>query len=106
MTSVAARLDRALRAANIAIVGVSITDEANRATWRVHPPELQAAAQPIIDAFVIPTAAELLDEEAQRETDLRILKAIVIELHAILPAPKPTLAQLRASIIARYKALA
>ena len=106
MVSLAARLDLAIKAQGIAISGVSIGDEANRATWRVHPADKQAEAQPVIDAFVLPTEAQLADEEAQRETDLRILKAIVWELHAIIPAPKPTLAQLRANIIARYKALA
>lgn len=38
-------------AVTVPIVGVSIGDPADKATWRVSPPELQAQAQPIIDAF-------------------------------------------------------
>lgn len=48
---VSARLDQALKVKGIPIVGVSIGNEADRATWTVQPPELQAQAQPIIDAF-------------------------------------------------------
>ena len=51
MANIAARLDRVLRAAGLAIVGVSIGDEANRATWTVFPADLQTAAQAYIDAF-------------------------------------------------------
>ena len=51
MSNIAARLDRVLRAAGLAIDGVSIGDEANRATWKVVPVSLQAAAQPHIDSF-------------------------------------------------------
>ena len=50
-TNVAARVDRALRAAGLAIVGVSIGDPSDKATWKVQPQNLQSAAQPTIDAF-------------------------------------------------------
>jgi hypothetical protein len=105
--TLAARLFQAITAAGVPVVSVSIRDPQNRATWTVHPAELQAAAQPIIDAYVLQTGQELLDEEALREVDLRVLKAIVIELHALVPAyaGKPTLAQLRDAILARYKVL-
>lgn len=108
MITLAARVDQYLRAQGLAIIGVSIADDANRATWKVHPSDLQAAAQPHIDAFVLPTAQQILDEEASREADLRILRAIVMEIFAIIPAHagKGTLIQLRNNIIARYKALA
>lgn len=46
-----ARVDAALRAAGVAITSVSIGDAANRATWKVQPANLQAQAQPVIDAF-------------------------------------------------------
>lgn len=107
MLLLAARVYTAIRAAGIVIESVSIGDDADRSTWRVSPASQQAAAQPIIAAFVFPTAQQLLDEEADREVDLKVLKAIVIELHAAIPAwaGKPTLAQLRSNIIARYKAL-
>ena len=50
-TTLAARLDRAIKAAGVAIVGVSIGDPVNKATWKVQPSSLQTAAQPTIDAF-------------------------------------------------------
>lgn len=46
-----ARLDAAIKAAGVPIVGVSMGDITNKATWRVHPAALQAAAQATIDAF-------------------------------------------------------
>lgn len=49
--NLAARLDRAVRAVVPTLVGVSIGDTANKATWKVHPPNLQASAQATIDAF-------------------------------------------------------
>jgi len=52
--NIAETLDQQLRTAGIAIVSVSIGDPANPATWTVQPPDLQAAAQPTIDAFDIP----------------------------------------------------
>lgn len=50
-SQLAGRLDAALKAAGVPIIGVSIGDTNDKATWRVHPPSLQAAAQPTIDAF-------------------------------------------------------
>lgn len=44
-------LHRALIAAGVPVVGVSIGDAANKATWTVQPADLQDEAQPIIDAF-------------------------------------------------------
>tara|TARA_R110000824_G_scaffold76509_6_gene193856 strand:+ start:2694 stop:3077 length:384 start_codon:yes stop_codon:yes gene_type:complete len=52
--NLAGTLDQQIRAAGIAIVSVSIVDAANKSTWTVQPPELQASAQPIIDAFNVP----------------------------------------------------
>lgn len=54
MLNIAGTLDGQLRAAGIAIVSVSIGDAANKATWTVQPPELQASAQPVIDSFDTP----------------------------------------------------
>ena len=53
MLNIAQTLDQQLKAAGIAIVGVSIGDPTNKSTWTVHPPELQASAQSVIDAFDI-----------------------------------------------------
>lgn len=105
MTNVAERLEKALRNAGIAITDVSIGNLDDRSTWKVQPASLQAAAQPVIDALVLPTAAQLLDEDAQRDVDVKALKALVIEIYPFLGAGKPSLVQLRANIIARYKAL-
>lgn len=49
--NLAGRLDRAIKSAGVPIVGVSIGDPANKATWKVSPPSLQIAAQPTIDVF-------------------------------------------------------
>lgn len=49
--TIEARLDRAFKDAGLSVESVSFVDLADKATWRVQPPELQAAAQPIIDAF-------------------------------------------------------
>lgn len=49
----AQRLYAAIRAAGVMITGVSVFDVTNRATWTVVPANLQADAQPIIDAFTI-----------------------------------------------------
>ena len=50
-TPLAARLDAAIKAAGVPITGVSIGDQATKATWRVDPSTLQAAAQRTIDTF-------------------------------------------------------
>ena len=105
MGDIAARVHSALTAQGVVVESVSIGAASDRTTWLVHPSSEQTAAQPIIDAFVEPTPQQLADEQATREADLQILRAIVIELHAIVPTPKPTLAQLRSNIITRYKAL-
>jgi hypothetical protein len=80
MASLAARLDAAIRAANVPIVGVSVGDPANRATWRVHPSSLQAQAQPVIDAFD-PNDPALVgaekDADAARLSDDLALRALV-----------------------------
>ena len=49
-TNLAARLDRAIKAAGVAIDGIS-PDPAAPGGWRVSPPHLHAAAQPTIEAF-------------------------------------------------------
>jgi len=49
-SSPAAVLERALRDAGVAVVGVSIGKRNDRSTWHVQPEALQADAQPIIDS--------------------------------------------------------
>lgn len=107
MKTLAARLDAAVKAAGVPILSVSVGSEQDRTTWLVEPRALQGQAQPILDAFVMPSADQLLDEQAISDADQRILRAIVVELHAAIPAwaGKPTLVQLRNNIITRWKAL-
>jgi hypothetical protein len=69
MLNIAGRLDQQIRDAGVAIVGVSVTDTTDKATWTVQPPELQASAQPVIEAFDI-AAEELLSQFA----DLRVTR--------------------------------
>ena len=53
--SLESRLVRALKQAGVEVTGVVFHDRTNKATWTVQPANLQNAAQPIIDAFVITT---------------------------------------------------
>jgi hypothetical protein len=105
MAKIAAYLDAAIRAANIAIDGVSIGDDANRATWKVTPATAQAQAQPIIDAFVLPTAAQIADEDAQRDVNEKKLQAVALALWEAIPSPTLTKVQMKNRAMAIYKAL-
>lgn len=58
ITSLAARLDAAIRVAGVAISGVSIGIPGNKATYLVSPSNLQSTAQATIDAFDDSQAAE------------------------------------------------
>jgi len=49
--NIAGMLDAQLKAAGLPIIGVSIGANDDKSTWTVQPPELQAQAQPIIDAI-------------------------------------------------------
>lgn len=101
----AERLDKAIRAAGVAIVGVSIGSEQDRSTWRVEPATLQAAAQPVIDSFEAPTPNTLLDEAAVRDTSRKELRAVAEALWECIPNPTMTKAQMRVRAIAIYKVL-
>ena len=100
----ARRLRETIRAAGVPVEDVTIGSD-DRATWRVSPANLQAQAQPVIDAFQLPTAAQLLDEEADRETGERKLQAVALALWECIPSPKLTRAQLRARAVETYKTL-
>lgn len=110
MTSLAARLDAYLKASGVPIVSVSIGRDDDRATWRVVPESLQGQAQPWIDAFVEPTAEQLLDDEAQRQVDgQRAIRTTVFWVLRRLLGRNPTAAERQAARdewIAIYKALA
>ena len=105
MSDLARRLDEALRGAGVPITGVFIGDDTNRSTWRVQSPALQAQAQPIIDAYVLPTPAQMLDEDAERETTEKKLQAISLALWECIPAPTMTKAQFKARAKAIFKTL-
>ena len=64
-----------------------------------------AQAASLITSFTPPTAAELADESAQRETQRKELKAVAIGLWECIPAPLMTKAQLPDRIKAIYKGL-
>jgi len=105
MNNVASRLDVALKAAGVSVVGVSIGVISDRRTWRVQPTSLQAQAQPIIDAFKMPTAAQLADEDATACMGDKKILAIAAALWECIPAPTMTKAQTLARAKAIYKTL-
>ena len=108
--NIAARLDRVLRAAGLAIAGVSIGDAANRSTWKVVPVTLQVAAQPHIDAFDPndPTHEQAeLDAAVRASVDgERLISAVVWTIIDTFAAPAtPAKYQAaRTKIITAYKA--
>lgn len=71
---------RAITAAGVPIVSVSIGSQTDKTTWKVQPTELQATAQPIINAFNVTNPAHLTAEIAAAGTsvmDDRLTSAIV-----------------------------
>lgn len=113
MENLAARLDTVIKAAGIAITGVSIGDPANRATWRVSPGHLQGSAQPIIDAFdpadPVHATAER-DAAVTAEVDRRFMAAYSwVLLKRLFPADtdaqtKTKLAAMGAGVVTAYHA--
>jgi len=101
----AERVKQAILAAGVPITDVSIGDEQDRATWKVLPASLQAQAQPVIDAYVIPTPTTLLDEFAEQRIAEKALIATATALWECIPAPTMTKAQLKARAKAIFKAL-
>lgn len=110
MANLAARLERALRAAGVAITGVSVGNEADRLTWRVQPASAQAAAQPTITAFDPndPTHEDAeLDAAIKALVDTDRLTSSVVWAMIEALAPPATVAKYqaaRAKIISAYKA--
>lgn len=107
-----ARVDRAIRSAGIAIVGVSIGSPADKATWKVTPVNLQAAAQPTIDAFDMNDPAldaADLDYQIQIQMDVeRLISAVIwVILDTFAQTTPATIAKYntaRAKVIAAFKA--
>ena len=68
MKNLAAVLDETIRAAGVAISGVSIGVPDDKATWTVQPSNLQSAAQPTIDAFDVDAQEAVVAWAALRTT--------------------------------------
>jgi len=100
MTDIAGRLDRALRSAGIAITGVTVPDAANRATWRVQPSNLQAAAQPTIDSFNPDDPAHVTAEKHAEIDGAKMLRAALIATYEL-----KTNVWTQAEFLARVKAI-
>jgi hypothetical protein len=105
----ASELDEALRAAGIPIIGVALVN-GDRSKWRVDcdasaTQAQKAAAATLIAAFVEPTDATRLDQQAQRDTSDKKLQAVAMALWECIPTPTMTKLQLRNRIVAIYKTL-
>lgn len=105
MQTVAGRVSDLLAANGVVVESVSIGRLDDKATWRVRPVSQQTAAQPFIDSFAMPTAGQLVDEEAAHEVGRKELRAIAEALWECIPNPTMTKAQLRARAIALFKSL-
>lgn len=110
MSTLAARLDRTLKAAGVAVVSVSIGMDTDKATWTVQPASLQGAAQSIIDAFdPNDPALDVADRDAAIKQALdtdRLISAVVwciIDTFAA-PATGAKYQAARTKIIAAYQA--
>lgn len=104
-----AGVDAALKAANVPFVAVYMPTD-DPATWRVElapsaTPQQQANADAIVHGYVPKTAAQIADDDAQRETSEKKLKAVALALWECIPAPMLTKAQLKARAVAIYKTL-
>ena len=113
-SQMAARLHAAIVAAGVAITSVSIGRYADKATWKVTPATLQAAAQPIIDAFNPDDPAHVQAELATQATAAldteRLTSAVVwTVLKQMFPADteaqtRTKFAAARTQIIAAFSA--
>jgi hypothetical protein len=119
MANIAAVVDQALREAGIPILGVSIANRADRATWRVDFDPAATAAQRSAAATLLTTVA--IDAAAQTAQDQKeaqaqidaipiVLKAIVLTLvdqinvlRAALPTPLPAVTPQQAISAIRNK---
>jgi len=96
-------LDTAMQAAGVPIIGVSVGHASDRSTWTVQPASLQAQAQPIIDAFVMPTAAQLAEkaiDATSRQKDIMAMVAFALQAKDPVAWAATTPAQKRAAVLA------
>ena len=79
--NIASRLERAIRAAGVPVISVSIGDTSMKATWHVQPASLEAQARPIINAFDPTDPAldqqDLKDQATAFLDDERLTSAVV-----------------------------
>lgn len=109
MSDVAARLEQALRTAGVPVISVTIAVTADKATWTVQPPSLQAAAQPTIDGFNATDPAfdvADLDTAVKQALDAQRLSSAIV--WAVIdqfapPATKAKYQVARQKIIDAYK---
>ena len=99
-TDIGPRLERAIKAAGVAIVGVSIGDVTNRATWKVQPTNLQAPAQPTIDSFNPDDPAHVTAEKNAEIDGAKMLRAALIATYEL-----KTTVWTQAEFLARVKAI-
>lgn len=99
---VAKYLDQTIRARGIDIDGVSIGDESDRQTWLVSPEMYQSAAQPIIDAFEMPSPKSEEESIARRDIGDKRVVAALTAIWECLPNPKPSIQQIEARAIEIY----
>lgn len=104
MSDLARRLDVAIKAANVPIVGVSVGDALDKSTWKVSPGSLQAQAQPVIDAFVVDDQAIVAAEKDREIDNMKALRALG-EATVELKTNTWTKAQFLARVKAIYRGL-
>jgi len=100
----ASRVHAYLVANGVPVVGVAIGTPTDRSTWTVQPASLQAEAQPLLEAFVWPTAEQLLDEAAgaeSRRKDILATIAWAVRLRDVAAWNALTLQQKRAAVFAQ-----
>jgi len=103
-------LQQAVQAAGVICLGVSVGSEGDRTTWRAELPVDASAADRQLAATTIATfdlaglPTRILDARALADVDQLILKAVTQALWEAIPAPTLTKVQLRARILALYRA--
>ena len=107
--TIAAWIDRAIKLGGVPILGITVPDVSDKSTWRVDPPSLQGAAQPIIDAFdpgdPAHAVADLDAVVLAHVDDDRLISAVVWTIIDTYSAPATVAKYLnaRTKIIACFK---
>lgn len=106
MTNTAIRVLKAVQAAGVPVISVTIGDDAIRATWKVQPVNLQSAAQATIDAFD-PEAPTVVDAEvsaaallSSRQKDILSTCAVIVRSRDLAAWTAMNLTQKKAATFA------